>query len=351
MAEKRSGGGRPSLISKALHLVGKPAAEPKGDGRTSSDGREANAIEPSHPLNGRQQHDRDEREREFGLLRKMRADAARCRKGESATDARTAGPQHPSLPGRAAPHEHAGGPAGFDDADFLTSGFIPTVVLDHPEPHSFERADQAGAGPDAFEEDALLQDAPTAVIPLTAEVETAAMRFANGDFTGAEASLVGAVDGDAADDVNTWLALLDFYQATDQPEKFKARANALARMGREPLAWMVIDDLAEPRVSMHSGRSGTSVGWMGLELRGELVGGVTSALIPLADLGQIEAIQLNCRALRRIDFGAATELTRWVSTQSAAGRRVVFQDVNWLVAALFDMLGLSDSAWVVRRVE
>lgn len=358
MAEKRSGGGRPSLISKALHLVGKPVADPKSDGRTSSDGRDANAAGPSRALDQRQQHDRDERDREFDLLRQMRADAARSGESGGAAGARTTDRQSPSSPGRAAQepgrgprHEHAAAPSGFDEAGFLASGFIPTVVLDYQEPRSFERAGQAGMEPDALEEDALLQDAPTAVVALTPEVETAAMRFANGDFAGAEASLVEAVDGDAVDDVNAWLALLDFYQATDQPEKFRARANALARMGREPLAWMIIDDLAEPQVSVHSGRSGASIKWVGFELRGELVGHVANALIPLSDLGQIEAIQLNCRALRRIDFGAATELTQWVLTQSAAGRRIVFQEVNWLVAALFDLLGLSDSAWVVRRIE
>lgn len=357
MAEERRGTGRSSLLSKALHLAGRSAGSRKGSDGEARDTRDADAA-----LAARQQRDRGERDHELDLLRQMRTEAASSLGGEDTTGAgalptRGNGSMtDPWVPGSG--HglrvPRALGAPGSDQADFMASGFIPTVVLDYQDSRAFERAyRQAGLGPTALDKEALLQGDPTPVISLTPEVETAAMRFANGDFEGAEASLVGALDGgaEAADDVNTWLTLLDFYQATNQREKFKARANALARIGKTPLGWLVIDDHAEAQVSMQSGDAGMGVGWIGLELRGELVGDVTDALIPLTDLGQIDVIQLNCRALRRVDFGAATELTQWILKQSAQGQRVVFQEVNWLIAALFDMLGVSESAWVMRRIE
>lgn len=354
MAEERRGTGRSSLLSKALHLAGRSAGSRKSGDGEARDTRDADAA-----LAARQQRDRDERDHELDLLRQMRTEAAHARGGEDTSGA-GASPTHrngsmtdPWVPGSGHGLRAAHTPES-DQADFMASGFIPTVVLDYQDSRAFERAyRQANLSRTALDKEALLQGDPTPVISLTPEVETAAMRFANGDFEGAEASLVGALDGgaDAADDVNTWLTLLDFYQATDQREKFKARANALARIGKTPLGWLVIDDHAEAQVSMQSGDAGMGAGWIGLELRGELVGDVTDALIPLTDLGQIDVIQLNCRALRRVDFGAATELTQWILKQSARGQRVVFQEVNWLIAALFDMLGVSESAWVMRRIE
>jgi ABC-type transporter Mla MlaB component len=80
---------------------------------------------------------------------------------------------------------------------------------------------------------------------------------------------------------------------------------------------------------------------------GDVAEVVTSAVEP----GQAKVIELNCRALRRVDFGAGTTLIRWVAKQHHQGRRVGFVEVNWMVAAFLDLLGFGDTARVIRRTD
>ncbi len=78
------------------------------------------------------------------------------------------------------------------------------------------------------------------------ELEEAAIRFANGDDSGAESGLMDAIaDGASrARHEETWLALFDLYRATAQREPFEALAERFSQQfGRSSPAWISIPEL------------------------------------------------------------------------------------------------------------
>ncbi len=87
------------------------------------------------------------------------------------------------------------------------------------------------------------------------------------------------------------------------------------------------------------------------ELEGVILDDVAPALQPIVFTEHTRTIEINCRHLERIDFGAAGALLNWAVEQQGRGRRVVFKNVNRLVAAFFGVIGISDSARVRRRVD
>ena len=58
---------------------------------------------------------------------------------------------------------------------------------------------------------------------------------------------------------------------------------------------------------------------------------------------------ISCAKLIRVDFSAAGTLLNWVSARQAEGRSVQFTDVNRLVAAFFNVIGITEHAKVVTR--
>ncbi|MFD2377945.1 STAS domain-containing protein [Ottowia pentelensis] len=88
-----------------------------------------------------------------------------------------------------------------------------------------------------------------------------------------------------------------------------------------------------------------------LPLEGEILGDAAHALQPLGVSARTRGIEFNCRHLQRVDFGAAGDLLNWTVQQQGQGRQVVFKHVNRLVAAFFGVIGISDSARVLRRVD
>ncbi len=88
-----------------------------------------------------------------------------------------------------------------------------------------------------------------------------------------------------------------------------------------------------------------------LPLEGEILGDAAHALQPLSLSARTRGIEFNCRHLQRVDFGAAGDLLNWAVQQQGQGRQVVFKHVNRLVAAFFGVIGISDAARVLRRVD
>ena len=88
-----------------------------------------------------------------------------------------------------------------------------------------------------------------------------------------------------------------------------------------------------------------------LPLEGEILGDAAHALQPLGVTARTRGIEFNCRHLQRVDFGAAGDLLNWTVQQQGQGRQVVFKHVNRLVAAFFGVIGISDSARVLRRID
>ncbi|MFV0681355.1 STAS domain-containing protein [Ottowia sp.] len=87
------------------------------------------------------------------------------------------------------------------------------------------------------------------------------------------------------------------------------------------------------------------------ELTGELVGSAETTLQAIRIDAGMTVVELNCRTLRRVDFGAAGDLLNWAMAQGSLGRAVTFKQVNRLVAAFFGVIGITENASVVLRAD
>ncbi|MDZ7891068.1 MAG: STAS domain-containing protein [Rhodoferax sp.] len=86
------------------------------------------------------------------------------------------------------------------------------------------------------------------------------------------------------------------------------------------------------------------------ELRGVVAGDTTALLAGLDSArDQSNNIVISCRFLVRVDFSAAGTILNWVVSRQAEGCMVQFQDVHRLVAAFFNVIGISEHARVVPR--
>ena len=89
-----------------------------------------------------------------------------------------------------------------------------------------------------------------------------------------------------------------------------------------------------------------------VELSGQVLGDATEALKKLdAKTTGADIIVIACARLIRVDFSAAGNLLNWVSARQAEGRQVQFVEVPRLVAAFFNVIGISESARVSSRAE
>jgi ABC-type transporter Mla MlaB component len=89
-----------------------------------------------------------------------------------------------------------------------------------------------------------------------------------------------------------------------------------------------------------------------VELSGQILGDGKEALELLdAKLEDADIMIISCARLMRIDFTAAGTLLNWVSARVAEGRQVQFSDVHRLVAAFFNVIGISEHARITIRNE
>ncbi len=87
-----------------------------------------------------------------------------------------------------------------------------------------------------------------------------------------------------------------------------------------------------------------------VELAGQIVGDGNDAIATLdGKLAGADMMVINCARLIRIDFTAAGTLLNWVTAREGEGRQVQFSDVHRLVAAFFNVIGISEHARVVAR--
>ena len=89
---------------------------------------------------------------------------------------------------------------------------------------------------------------------------------------------------------------------------------------------------------------------LSLALRGEVVGDATFALAIL-DAAPMTGtrMEIACDELLRVDFAAAGSILNWVAMRQAEGKQVQFQNVQRLVAAFFNVIGINEHAKVVPR--
>ncbi len=89
-----------------------------------------------------------------------------------------------------------------------------------------------------------------------------------------------------------------------------------------------------------------------IELSGQIQGDAIAVLDQLeAKLMGADIMHISCAKLIRVDFSAASTLLNWVSARQAESRSVQFSDVNRLVAAFFKVIGITECARVVTRVD
>ncbi len=89
-----------------------------------------------------------------------------------------------------------------------------------------------------------------------------------------------------------------------------------------------------------------------VELAGQVLGDATEALDLLE--GRMEGADvmiISCTRLIRIDFSAAGSLLNWVSSRQMEGRQIQFVEVHRLVAAFFNVIGISEHARVSARTD
>jgi anti-anti-sigma regulatory factor len=87
-----------------------------------------------------------------------------------------------------------------------------------------------------------------------------------------------------------------------------------------------------------------------VELSGEILGDAAEALAQLeAGLEGSTRLVVSCARLIRVDFSAAGSILNWVAVQQGKGCQIQFRDVNRIVAAFFNVLGINEHARVVPR--
>jgi len=89
-----------------------------------------------------------------------------------------------------------------------------------------------------------------------------------------------------------------------------------------------------------------------VELAGQILGDATEALDTLESrLLGADIMVISCARLIRIDFSAAGTLLNWVTARQTEGRQVQFSEVHRLVAAFFNVIGISEHARVTPRTD
>jgi ABC-type transporter Mla MlaB component len=89
-----------------------------------------------------------------------------------------------------------------------------------------------------------------------------------------------------------------------------------------------------------------------VELAGQILGDATEPLEMLENkLMGADVMIISCARLIRIDFSAAGSLLNWVSSRQVEGHQVQFVQVHRLVAAFFNVIGISEHARVLARTD
>ncbi|MEO7129617.1 MAG: STAS domain-containing protein, partial [Rhodoferax sp.] len=87
-------------------------------------------------------------------------------------------------------------------------------------------------------------------------------------------------------------------------------------------------------------------------LAGQITGDAATVLDELdTKLSGAEVMVISCDKLIRVDFSAAGTLLNWASAQHASGHQAQFNDVNRLVAAFFNVIGINEVARVTVRAD
>lgn len=137
------------------------------------------------------------------------------------------------------------------------------------------------------------------------------------------------------------------YRSLDDQGDAMGRATIIG----EPVSETVYSSLLElDGDSMLDFSLGNAVQFSSVELSGQIQGDAVGVMERLdASLTGAGRMQISCAKLARVDFSAAGMLLNWVSARQAEHRVVEFSDVNRLVAAFFNVIGIGEYAKVTAR--
>jgi ABC-type transporter Mla MlaB component len=163
------------------------------------------------------------------------------------------------------------------------------------------------------------------------ELEEAAIRFANGDDSGAEAGLLEilAPGGLRTEHPDTWLTLFDLYRATAQQDKFEAAAlQFVERFNRSAPQWFSMPDM----VKQLAQPAGNKPGGSGASGNGPLADWVCPSVIGIQTVAALKAAlakasmpwRLDWSNLKNIEDGAVDPLLRVFSGWAATGSQLRF---------------------------
>jgi ABC-type transporter Mla MlaB component len=124
-------------------------------------------------------------------------------------------------------------------------------------------------------------------------------------------------------------------------------------LGQTIIGDTVLDSIVSEMLSEPGGTPSTMTAQMAtVELSGQIMGEPKPVLDKLeARLSGADVMMISCAKLIRVDFSAAGSLLNWVTARQSEGRVVQFTDVHRVVAAFFHVIGISEHAKVVTRVD
>ena len=113
-----------------------------------------------------------------------------------------------------------------------------------------------------------------------------------------------------------------------------------------------VRDSVQSELQTESGSSTITAQFTSVELSGQIMGEPGPVLDKLeARLAGADLMIISCAKLVRVDFSAAGSLLNWVTARQSEGRIVQFTDVHRLVAAFFHVIGISEHAKVLTRLD
>ena len=182
------------------------------------------------------------------------------------------------------------------------------------------------------------------------ELEEPAIRFANGDYEGAEAALAALIapGAEGIDRPSIWLALFDLYRATGQHDRFESIAlDFAARFGRSEPVWFAFADARD--AGPGQGAAGLAklaapsraFGWSAPEV---LTAKVVATLDTALSKGPLQPWRFNWGKLGTVEPDAHGPLLQLFERWCASAVRLRFVDADQLERVLAAQIPSGDDS-------
>lgn len=149
-----------------------------------------------------------------------------------------------------------------------------------------------------------------------------------------------------------WMLLLEMYRALDKETEFEEKSiDYCVTFEVSPPSWEGLPPhlklSGEKPVIQTQTTSNTLDSSDDFKLQGELLGKAEIELSKLtAHAAEHALVSVNCRALRRVDFAAGSTLLNLLVGLTSEGKKIEFNEVNHLIAALFVVMGIHELALI-----